>query len=228
MSEMLRSHRHLALLITAVAGLTLQPLLQAKFVGVLIFEVLAYALLIAVFLAIFERHRDRKIALMIGLPGIAANLFAYFAHGTAQWAALVLFHSLSVIFMGYAVGIILRGVFRSRHIGAEQILGGVCGYLLAGVAWANLYLVIYFFRPDGFNVAPGLAMQLETPESRRFLFNYFSFITLSTVGYGDMSPLSPAACSAAWLEALFGQFYMAVLIGQLIGMKLTQTAITKP
>jgi hypothetical protein len=227
MPDILRSHRHLALLIVAIAGLTLQPLLQAKFVGVLIFELLAYALLIAVFLAIFDRTQDRRIALSIGLPGIAANLFAYFAHGTAQWTALVIFHSLSVIFMGYAVGIILRGVFRSRRIGAEQIFGGVCGYLLAGVAWANLYLVIYFFRPDGFNVASGLAMHLETPVARRFLFNYFSFITLSTVGYGDISPIAPAACSAAWLEALFGQFYMAVLIGQLIGMKLSQTAVTK-
>ncbi|MGC3968168.1 MAG: ion channel [Pirellulales bacterium] len=227
MRDLLQSHRHLTLLVVTIAGLTMQPLLQARYVGTILFEILGYALLLTVFVAIFERRIDRNIALVIGLPGVAANIVGYFTRGTAQWLALVIFHSLSVIFLGYAIGIILRGIFRSRRIGAEQILGGACGYLLAGIAWANLYLVIYFFRPDGFNISEALVGHLETAEARRFLFNYFSFVTLATVGYGDMSPISPAACSAAWLEALFGQFYMAVLIGQLIGLKLSQAPLTK-
>ncbi len=64
--------------------------------------------------------------------------------------------------------------------------------------------------------------QLHQDDARRFLFNYFSFSTLTTVGYGDVTPLAPAACSLSWLEAMFGQFYMAVFIGQLIGLKLIQ------
>lgn len=226
-SDLMRSHRHLVLLIVTILGLTMQPLLRAKYVGVILFEALGYALLLTVFLAIFERRSERRIAMMIGLPGVAANIIGYLTTGTTQWLALIIFHSLSVVFLGLAIGVILRGVFRSRRIGAEQILGGVCGYLLAGVAFANLYLVIYFIKPDGFHVAAELAWQLESPESRRFLFSYFSFVTLTTVGYGDITPLAPAACSAAWLEAMAGQFYMAVLIGQLIGMKLAQSSITK-
>lgn len=215
-------HKHVVLLLTAILGLSLQPLMHLLPLGLVLFELCAYALILFVFLSVFERVGERRIALAIGLPAIAANLIGHFSSSTVKAVAMPIFHGLLVAFLAFAVGVILRGVFRRGRIGADQIVGAIAGYLLAGIAWANLYVVVYLFVPDAFSIAEGLRWQLHGEVTRRFLFNYYSFITLATVGYGDVSPLAPTACSLAWLEALFGQFYTAVFIGQLIGLKLAQ------
>ena len=221
-STYLHRHKHLMLLIVAVSGLTIQPLLRFDSVGPIVYEMFGYALLLAVFLVIFQRGLRRWIALAIGVPAIVSNVAIHSLHGDPKFWATMTYHCLGVMFLSFAVGVILRDIFLSKRIGHDQILGACSGYMLAGVAWGNLYVVVDILYPGSFNVAPGLAWQLQQDDARRFLFNYFSFATLTTVGYGDVTPLAPAACSLAWLEAMFGQFYMAVFIGQLIGLKLIQ------
>jgi hypothetical protein len=221
-----RHYKHLVLLFVTIGGLMLQPLTRFAVHGLVLFELFVFALMLFVFLAVFERRNERYIAVWLGLPTIAANVFGHFATGaTTKTASVVAFHVLLVAFLSFAVGVILRGVFRSRRIGADQLIGAFTGYMLAGIAWANLYVVVYLYVPNSFSIAEGLAWQLAEEDTRRFLFEYFSFMTLTTVGFGDVSPLAPMACSLAWLEAMFGQFYVAVFIGQLIGLKLVQPPI---
>jgi len=215
-------HKHLLLLVVAIVGLSLQPLTHRTGIGPIVFELLEYLLLLVVFLVIFHRRVERRIALSVGVPAIAASIVGNLTTGETSTAAMTTYHVLGVLFLGFAVAVILRGVFSSERIGHDQILDVFSGYLLAGIAWGNLYVMLHMLVPDAFNVAAGLAWQLEADDSRRFLFNYFSFITLTTVGYGDVTPLAPAACVLAWLEAMFGQFYTAVFVGQLIGLKLSQ------
>jgi hypothetical protein len=118
--------------------------------------------------------------------------------------------------------VILRGLFEEKLIRADQILGAVCGYLLAGAAWGNLYLLAELLLPGSFSVKPEIAWQLREEHTRRFLFNYFSFATITTLGYGGITPIDPAAASLSWLEAVFGLFYVAVVVAQLVGLKLSQ------
>jgi hypothetical protein len=219
-----RHYKHVVLLIVAIGGLTLQPLTRLITHGLLLYELFAYALILFVFLGVFERRDERRVALVIGIPAIAANLIGFVSAGSTKTAAMLTYHGLLVAFLSFAVWVILRGVFRSRRIGADQIIGAFSGYLLAGVVWANLYVAIDLLVPHSFHVSEGLVWQLQNDDSRRLLFCYFSFLTLTTVGYGDLTPLAPMACSLAWLEAMFGQFYVAVFVGQLIGLKLTQQA----
>jgi len=219
-----RHYKHLVLLLVAICGLTLQPLTRLVTHGLVLYELFAYALILFVFLSVFEDRGERRVAVVIGLPAIVANLIGFVATGTTKTAAMLTYHGLLVTFLTFAVAVILRGVFRSGRIGADQIIGAFSGYLLAGVVWANLYVAIYLLVPNAFHVAEGLVWQLQNDDSRRLLFCYFSFLTLTTVGYGDLTPLAPMACSLAWLEAMFGQFYVAVFVGQLIGLKLTQQA----
>src|SRR5262249_12419033 len=146
--------------------------------------------------------------------------------GRAQTAAAVSYHCFLVVFMNFAVAVILRGLFEKRVVQSDHVVGALCGYLLAGAAWGNLYVLTETLLPGSFNVSPAVAWQLTEEHTRRFLFNYYSFVTLTTLGYGDITPVSPAACSLTWIEAVFGQFYVAVVVAQLVGLKLAQ-AISK-
>jgi hypothetical protein len=95
------------------------------------------------------------------------------------------------------------------------------------VAWGNLYVLAELLFPGSFNVKPEIAWQLTEEHTRRFLFNYFSFTTLATLGYGDITPIGPVVCSLTWIEAVFGQFYVAVVVAQLVGLKLANAVNRK-
>jgi hypothetical protein len=71
-------------------------------------------------------------------------------------------------------------------------------------------------------VNPAIAAQLEDWQLKRSLFDYLSFTTLTSLGYGDITPVGQPAYSLTWLEVLFGQFYMAVVVAQMVGLKLAQ------
>jgi len=220
----LRDHKHLALLVTIVIALVVQPLLRSNTAQIALLELLSFVLLLVVFLVVLEGRRERIAAAACAPLIVAGGVLPHAASGTIAFAATLAFHGLIAAFLGFAVGVILRRIFLGAKVGTDEILGGVSGYLLAGVAFGNLYVPVYLLAPDAFVVAAGLSEQLAAAEPRRALFNYFSIVTLTTIGYGDITPAAPMACALACLEAIFGQFYLAVLIGQLIGMKLAQNA----
>jgi hypothetical protein len=222
LKKTLQRHRHLLLLIAAMIGLAVQPLIRWPGSSPVIYDLFAYLLLLAIFLAIFERRTERIVAVVIGIPALTGNFIELTSTGTTKLAGALVYHGLVMAFIGYAVVIILRGVFRSGRIGADQIAGALSGYVLAGVAWGNAYVILDLTVDQPFQIAEGLQWQLAAADTRRSLFNYFSFATLTTMGYGDVTPRVPGACTLAWLEAMFGQYYLAILIGQLMGMRMSQ------
>src|SRR5262249_35277968 len=109
-----------------------------------------------------------------------------------------------------------------QALSLDSVFGSICGYLLLGMAWGVLYSMLDTVWPGSFAVGDRLAEHVETGDSRIQLFTYYSFITLTTVGYGDVTPLSTPARTCAWLEALTGQFYLAVLVAGLVGALLSK------
>src|SRR6476620_3025377 len=90
------------------------------------------------------------------------------------------------------------------------------------MAWGVLYSMLVTVWSGSFEIGNRLAEQGAADHSRIHLFTYYSFITLTTVGYGDVTPLSTPARTCAWLEALTGQFYLAVLVAGLVGALLSR------
>jgi hypothetical protein len=219
----IRERKYLVLLLLLVFVLAMQPLAHGFLVGLVLFDVLASLIVLSVFLIVFERRQERLVALLIALPAVAVNWAGYSLAGDPRVAAVVIYNGLVALFLAFAVTVILRGLFQQRVLRADHLLGGFCGYLLAGAAWGNLYLLVHILLPGAFSVKSELAAQLADENSRRFLFHYFSFITLTTVGYGDITPVHPVAATLATVEAVFGQLYVAVIVAQLIGLKLAQT-----
>ncbi len=104
-----------------------------------------------------------------------------------------------------------------RPVG-ERILGAVCVYLLIGLAWAKVYETLDVVAPGSFRFPADTAW--AAPSLPRYA--YVSFITLATVGYGDVTPATPIAGTLAWLEAVTGQLYLAITVARLVALSLAE------
>ncbi len=91
-------------------------------------------------------------------------------------------------------------------------MGSLCIYLLLGILWAVYYALLAMVDPEAFHYAVPAGPDL--PASH---FLYYSFVTLTTMGYGDVVPISPMVRTAAYLEAVIGQVYLTVLVASLVG-----------
>lgn len=217
--KQIRDWRHLELLVAIIVLLVLQPLVA--YLGVLA-RVLSDAAMVAVgiglFAVVFDQHWERRLALLLVLPALVGN-FAYYAlAGGLRTAAVVLYHCSALAFLGFAVVIILRAAFRREAIRVDDIIGAACGFLLASLAWANIYGLVYALVPGSFHVPGDIAWQLTDWHTQRALFQYFSIVTLTSLGYGDITPTSPALYALIGLEVVFGVFYLAVVVAQLVGL----------
>ena len=123
---------------------------------------------------------------------------------------------LGAAFTGFLSVVILREVLRGGAVDVDKIFGAVCAYLLVGVCWAGIYSFVEQLRP-GSLALPALAGG-RPAGSRAEIFLYFSFVTLATLGYGDITPMVATTRTLAWMEAVFGQFYIAVLVARLVGL----------
>ena len=131
-------------------------------------------------------------------------------------------HFIEILFLAFVAVMILRAIFTQGSISLDSIFGAVCAYLLLGMAWGSLYSAIEVLQPGSFQATEKMADALISTEARGSVLVYFSFVTMTTVGYGDITPVSPPARTLAWLEAMMGQFYIAVLVAFLVGIRISQ------
>lgn len=103
-------------------------------------------------------------------------------------------------------------------MGAESVLGAICGYLVAGGAWARINAIAYLLVPSSFTFDPAVAAQLPDWHSRVALFTYYSFSQVLTLGYSDVTPLHAPATTLSLFAALFGVFYTAVVVSVFVGL----------
>lgn len=115
---------------------------------------------------------------------------------------------------GLLVLVVLAQVFRSGPVTSHRVKGAVAAYLLFGITWASAYHLISLLDPKAFS---GSGMESGTSIAS---FVYYSFVTLTTVGYGDVTPVHVVARSLAILEALTGQLYPAILLARLVSLEI--------
>jgi Ion channel len=125
----------------------------------------------------------------------------------AEWSALS-----SLVSVALLTAVVLAQVFRQGPVTLSRIQGAIAVYLLLGLAWGIGYELLALRRPGAFT---GAAVEGDLPQ--RWL--YYSFVTLTTVGYGDITPVHPVARSLAVLEALTGQLYPAILLARLVSLE---------
>ena len=123
---------------------------------------------------------------------------------------------LMLCFFIWLTWLVAHQVLFTGNIDTNKIVGAICIYLLLGLIWAMMYLFIAEAVPGAFN---GMT---QAPWLDNFgTAVYFSFVTITTLGYGDISPVLPLARFLVYMEAIVGVFYMAILVASLIGVRLS-------
>jgi hypothetical protein len=130
--------------------------------------------------------------------------------GVPDWIFLL----PAVVFVLLLFGLILRFILASPRINSEVLCAGVAGYLLLGLAWAFAYIMLAAAAPGAFVFTTGPAVGNVM---KGFTAIYYSFITLCTIGYGDIVPVHGIARMLAVMEGIIGTLYMAILVARLVG-----------
>jgi hypothetical protein len=168
--------------------------------------------LISCVYAVSANRRSMVIALGIITPALVLGwVQPLFDQTNIQVASDI----LTAVAFGIVAYQVLRYALRSGRVDAEKVAAAVCVYLLIGVAWHDLYGLVDTFIPGSFNSA------LLTKSD----FLYYSFITLSTLGYGDITPVTGPAQALAYTEALVGQLYLTILVARLVGLHIAYTGM---
>jgi hypothetical protein len=198
----------LTLLILSV--LVLPPLVSVWGLGGVLDDIAFSLLMLGGIVAASERSRNMVAITVV----IAIALILHWVDRDtssvilAQWQALFIILSFGMLAL-----VILGQVFRDGPVTYHRIQGAIAAYLLLGVTWAGAYKLVALLFPGAFTGAVGN----ETALSESWL--YFSYATLSTVGYGDIVAHHPIARSLAVMEALVGQLYPAILIARLVSQE---------
>ncbi|MGE5791274.1 MAG: hypothetical protein ACM36B_01195 [Bacteroidota bacterium] len=223
MTGRLGKHKHLLLLAAMLLVLVTQPFLaHASVAGRTVYDLHVAATAVAVLLIVFNERWERQLGLVLALPAVALTAALYATPALPAVATGVAYHLSIALFLGFAVAVIVRDIFRRRAITFDEILGAFAGYLLLGVVWGSLYVLVDLLAPGSFAVSADIRWQLDDLHLRRALFNYLSLATLASLGYSDITAVAPLANTLTWLEVMSAQFYLAVVIAQIVGMKIAQ------
>jgi len=214
--------RHLLLLISILLVFIASPLLVTFRLGVLILNTIAATVMVAGAYALSERKHLFAIAVILSAMSIVATwLLIVFRQ---QWAVLFA-HTCIIVLVSFFAVTILEYVLRSGRVTADRIFAAICVYMLIGYSWSFIYALLEGVFPGSFT---GLTEVSRNDFVQRVMqFRYFSFVTLTTVGYGDVLPRSPTARTLAVLEAVMGQIYLAVLVARLVGLHIVHSHVAE-
>jgi voltage-gated potassium channel len=218
----LKRRRHAILLAALVWVALIESFSHRQVLGPVLSDLVITTTLLLVFLIVFDRWVNRLVAFIALATAVVAGWAHYLLPSSVELWLRLIYHSAALLLTGFAAVVILRNIFRQRDVRADDVLGAVCGYLLAAGAWSSLFMLIEIFLPGSFSVGPGFGAGMDTWHGRIAVLSYVSLGSLTSLGAGVVVPIRPPATILTALEAVFGQFYIAVVVAQLVGARLTQ------
>jgi len=200
------------LLIALALLFTCAPFVEEIKGGDLIISLLLSLVLLSAVLAVADRKHVLVIALVLAIPAVAGRWINHFRPDLVPPAV---FLTAALVLTAFVVAHLLRFILRAPSVNVEVLCASISAYLMLGLMWTMAYWLVDQLTPGGafsFNTNAG------TRSMNGFNGFYFSFITLSTVGYGDITPVSKVARMLAAMEAMTGLFYVAILIARLVSL----------
>ena len=211
-----RAYRYTYLFIAILAQLTLLPLLEEQWRTLV--PLLFLLIVVTVLWTLDVRRIFFWLCLGLGFVASMVRLIALMLNFPVKEAFYLILIGLSVnvLCLMIVIVIFLTKIFSEDKVTGESIKGGISIYFLLGYLWANLYSLVLLVNPEAISF-PAHASELS-------YILYFSFTTLTTLGYGDITPISLLARNLTILESTIGQIYLTVLIARLVGLQLVHRA----
>ena len=199
-------------LIAVVLLFVVSPFVELIPGGNLIETVLITLVLVMGVLAVGRRRRTLVVAVILALPAFIGK---WVNHFRPDWVPTEVFLVTGLLFVIFVVAHLLGFILRAPRVNSEVLCAGISTYLLLGLSWSFAYLLVAQLAPDAFFLNNGTTTGHSLHGADAF---YFSLITLSTVGYGDIIPVSNVARMLAAMEAITGSLFVAVLIARLVAL----------
>lgn len=206
-----------------VVLLMARPLLHGKLAGVTLQDILFWFVLLSSIRAVARKKMIMYIALILFALSFFCTMAENFLPADGELRNLftmtAVIADLSLLIV--TVVVILHDIFSSGHVTRDKIMGAICVYLLIGVIFTIVFAMLEILQPGSFNI-----FQIASSEEYRIVVEekgfsqllYYSFVTLTTLGYGDIIPTMPASRTYSAIEAIIGQIYLAVLVARLVGL----------
>ena len=202
--------RGLSIFLAALVAIIVVPALgSVGLPGRLLSDALVSLMLVSGAAAVADRPRSMLIVSVITVPALLVRWTSWLfpTAGLAVWREISTLATLVVLSC-----VVLALVLRRGPITTRRIQGAIAVYLLLGFIWAEAYELVVLWHPGAFTGAVDGRGSLP--------WTYYSFVTLTTMGYGDIMPVHPLARAVAVLEALTGQLYLAIMLARLVSLEL--------
>jgi hypothetical protein len=194
------------------------PLGEINFVRGAVLEVVFSIMLISGVMSLSSR---KSAPFLVCAIAFAAMFSGWFGLVYPSRAVFIAKSSLTILFLSALIIIVLVEVFRDGEITFQRIQGAIAAYLLIGVVWAMFYRIIDLLRPNAFMRGPGAILgPASNILTREYVF--FSFGSLTTVGYTGLIAIHPVSLSLVMMEALIGQLFPAILLARLVSMEVSR------
>ena len=200
------------LLVVLICFFVTSPFVNDLRHGAAIETVLLTCVMLFAVLAVATRRRTLLLALVFVTPAVVGR---WLNHLRPDLLPPVMFLAAGTVFFAYVAIQILRFVLHCPRVDTNVLCTGIAGYLILGLLWVPAYTIVGDLNPGAFVLGPGSEPGAVMDGFRAF---YFSFMTLCTVGYGDVVPVSKVARMLAITEAISGLFYVTVLISRLVAI----------
>lgn len=198
------------LLVLLVVTFLAAPLRRAGILGSTFLAVTFTLMLVTGVAAV---SKSRWAAIVAGVVAVVAMTTEWAGNFFPTLAVEGISSLSSLLFTALASTVVLAHVLRAGPITIHRIMGAAAAYMLLGFTWGEMYHLLWIWAPGAF--VSTVPSSFGRPE-----FYYYSVVTLTTLGYGDVAPVHPLARSLAGLEALTGQLFPAILIARLVSMEL--------
>jgi len=208
--KLLHSRERLLILLCLILGLlVLVPILN-RFVAARVFlDIFLTAIAISMAYTISNKKGYVAAGVLLAIVMLASLWLQYFYQNKGILAIGMI---AGALFIGVVIASILVFLFKSKDVNREVIYTAILLYLLAALLWAFVFTFLELIDPTSFNI------DLSQPQSYLLVFQYYSFVTITTLGYGDITPVTEVAKAFSVLEAVVGQLYLVVAVAWLVGM----------
>jgi hypothetical protein len=182
--------------------------------------VLFLVMLLSAVLAVAERWAERVLVIVLLLPYGTLWLVNLFVQSIPLW---IVSDAFAMAFIGWVILVLMRHIFRVERVTGDTIAASMCVYLLIAVLWAEAYSIIWMLDQASFSDALVVAGGGEMGPPGHPSVMYFSLVTMTTLGYGDVVPKVGYARTLAATQAVVGQLYIAVLVARLVGLHIAHS-----